>query len=83
MIAMLGWYHHSHTRSPVSKHWYRHRLQNKHTSSCNNDNFEVLKLQFGALLSPHPRCNRKTYPHPHGITAKTVPIPAVLLWYLQ
>ena len=41
-------------------------------------NFEILKLQFVALLSPHPRCHQKTYPRPHGITIKIVPIPAVI-----
>ena len=67
----------------VSKHWHRHRLQNKRTGklSCGNCNFEVLKLQFVALLSPCPRCYRKTYPRPNGITVKTVPIPAVLPRY--
>ena len=83
LMATLSWYRHSHTRSPVSKHWYRHVLQNKRTCSCNNYNFEGLKLQFPALSSPYPLCYRKTYPRPHGITVKTVPIPAMLPRYPQ
>jgi len=62
----------------VIKYWYRHRLQNKHTRSCNNYNFKVLKLQFVALSSPYPRRYCKTYPRPHDITVKMVPVPAVL-----
>jgi len=65
----------------LSKHWYQHRLQNECTSSCNNYNFEVLKLQFVALSSPYPRCYCKTYLHPRGITTKTFPIHVELLWY--
>jgi len=30
-----------------------------------------------------PGCYHKTYPRPHCITVKTVPIPAVLLWHLS
>ena len=48
-----------------------------------NYNFDVLKQQFVALSSLYPRCYRKTYPRPHGTTAKTVPIPVVLKWYLS
>jgi len=85
LMAMLSWYHHSHTCSPVSKHWYRHMLQKKRTCSCNNYNFEGLKLQFPALSSPYPLCYRKTSPspryycedrpHPRDVTAVSAVMP--------
>jgi len=55
------------------KHWYRRGLQNKHTGSCRNYNFQVLKPQFVALSSPYPLSYRKTYHRSRGIAAKTVP----------
>jgi len=45
----------------VSKHWCRPRLRNKHTDSCNEYNFEALKLQFVASSSPYPRLARKSW----------------------
>ena len=61
----------------AGNHWYWHRLQNKHTDSCDNYNFDVLKPQFVALsshgvtarLTPSPRYYRENRPHPRGITA--------------
>jgi len=60
------------------KHWYRRGLQNKHTGSCRNYNFQVLKPQFVALSSPYPLSYRKTYHRPRGIAAKTAPPPSAV-----
>jgi len=56
---------------------------NKRTCSCNNCNFEVLKLQFAALSSPIPKVLEQDLSPSHGITVKTIPIPVALPQYLR